>query len=137
MRAFQLLILISAIIILQGCSAPFVSVNNKEFTSGGLFVDKYYSKFHNGSNVVIKGYVLALGTELLDDKELFALRIGLPGGLRPVIVYAKKSFSTILYSLKRKQKVTITGKTTVISTHSRVDKGVIERQISVIMTKIK
>lgn len=126
-------------ITMLGCaSGTYIVPDNKEFTTGGIFADKYGGGFFGGKNIKISGEFISVGVEILGNKEELGFMIRVPGGLRLIQVYADKKHAQTLYSLQRGQKITVYGTSTVISSTLRKykDKGLVSKELSIRLDKL-
>ena len=133
---FKIMIAIGICSTLLMCSSAYVVPNNKEFTSGGLFSDKYYNILREGTNIKIEGVFVGLRVGVLSEQESFIFEIAVPGGLKNVEVYAKRGFSKQLYSFKNGDRITVYGKTLLIRSTSRLDEGLVGKELAVKLHKI-
>ena len=115
----------------------YIVPDYKEYTSGGLFEDKYWSSFFGGKNVKIEGVFLGVETSVLSGEERLTFDIRVRGGLRPITVYANRKFATQLYDLSRGNKIRVYGSTVSITSSSRMDQGFTGGSLCVELHKIE
>jgi len=120
------------ILLVGGCGSAYILVDNKEFTSGGLFADKYAER-----EVIISGQFENLEVGVIGREEKFIVLMLAKGGLKPIPVFAERKFSKLLYSLKRGDPITVYGTARVTMTKSRIDKGLVQQYLGVNLKKIR
>lgn len=124
--------------VISGCGPKnYITPNYKEYTTGGIFADKYWSQFSGGTNVKLEGTFKGLSTAVLDGVEQLIFRMDVPGGIDSVDVYAQRGFATQLYGIKKGSNIVVYGKTMVITYKSRVDSGNLGAHLAVQLDKIE
>lgn len=112
--------------LLFGCAAmggDYIVPDYKEFTTGGIFVDKYWSGLTGGKNVKLEGNFVSITTEVIGQRERLAFYVRVPEGLSLVTVHAGRSFAPQLYELKPGDRIVIYGQTRVVRLRARVGGG--------------
>lgn len=135
-RTFKIVIAFSICSVFYACSSAYIVPNYKEFTSGGLFADKYYNILREGTNVKLEGVFVSLRVGVLSEKESFIVEVAVQGGLKNVEIYARRDFSKKLYSFKKGDRVIIYGKTVLVRSTSRLDEELVAKELAVKLHKI-
>lgn len=123
---------------LFGCATTdYVAPDYKEFTTGGIFVDKYWSFITGGKNVKLEGTFVHMTPDVVAGTERLAFDVEVPEGLALVRVYAGRAFAPELYALKRGDKIAVYGKTRPIRMRARVGGGLVGNTIAVELHKLE
>ncbi len=120
-----------------GCSpAAYIIPNYREFTTGGIFVDKYWSSFSGGKNVELEGQFDQISTEILNGTEQLVFSMNVPNGLHPVEIYADRNFASQLYGLQQGNQIVVYGQTMSLTSRSRINGGVTGNHLAVQLEKL-
>jgi hypothetical protein len=127
--------------LLFGCATigttDYIIPDYKEYTTGGIFVEKYWSYITGGKNVKLEGTFDNLTTRVVGGREELSFHVAVPEGLERVPVYARRDFAPQLYALKPGDRIVIYGKTQVITSRARVDGGFVGKQHAVELHKFE
>lgn len=143
MQIFAGIYMVSCLLFMStlntGCSAceHYIQPNYKEFTTGGVFKDKYWNQWSGGSCVKLDGTFNMLDTRVVSGGERVVFSMNVPGGLRLVTVYADRSFASELYELEAGQEIIVYGKALSIVSHSREDRGFTGGELAVELEEIE
>ncbi|MHB9140007.1 MAG: hypothetical protein ACYC4Q_11450 [Victivallaceae bacterium] len=137
MRKVSILFTMCATMSMIGCATgEYITPNIKEYTTGGIFADKYWSSWSGGKNVRLEGTCSNMTTSVLNGEEQALFQLAVPGGLRPVNVYADRKFAAQIYELAGRN-VVVYGKTLSVQSHSREDQGFTGAELSVDLKQIE
>lgn len=126
------------LLVLSGCAPnAYITPNYREYTTGGIFEDKYWNPLSGGKNVKLEGTFNRVDTRVLDGVEKLMFEIVVPDGLNPVTVYATRDFSTQLYELRQGESISVYGKTLSLRSSSRQDQGLVGNALAVELHKIE
>ena len=122
---------LALLILMAACTTTYSVPDYREFTTGAIFANKYWSAWSGGKGVQLDGTFRGLDTTVLGGVERLVFYMQVPGGLDDVTVYADREFASQLYSLESGDSITVYGETMVISSSSRMDQGFVETGLAV------
>ena len=106
--------------------AEYITPDYREFTTGGVFLDKYWNTWR-AAKVRLEGEFVRASSKVLGGpfgaSEQMVFYIKVPDGLQDVAVYAKPRFAQQIYEKKPGQRIVVYGTTLPIKSVSREDHG--------------
>lgn len=126
------------IISVTGCGPKTYMVPNyKEFTTGGIFADKYWNYFTEGKNLKLEGRFENVYTEVINNNEVMYFLMDVPNGLHPVKVYFTRAQAPEIYNISENTPITVYGSATLIKTISRINGGNTGSFLGLLLDKIE
>jgi hypothetical protein len=120
--------------------AEYITPDYREYTTGGVFLDKYWNTW-SGAKVRLEGEFVRASSKVVGGPfgatEKMVFYIEVPNGLQPVTVYAKPRFAQQIYEKTPGQRIVVYGTTLPIESFSREDNRLAKRSLAVDLDRLK